>query len=163
MVITTRSQGTQNKFMWQPSRKGQVNKLAANGLSFASQVWREFFKSSPMQQNKWKPGSLFPSDWIPPDAKMNPHVNGKGWRFLTKPRILNGELLCATCSYNSWNWKIVRLHVINVGELWTLWWYHIAQLDKEKAEHTGQRNQFFTSAWSLMKNTEKLVNYWKNA
>ena len=51
MVITTRSQGTQNKFMWQPSRKGQVNKLAANGLSFASQVWREFFKSSPMQQN----------------------------------------------------------------------------------------------------------------
>ena len=39
----------------------------------------------------------------------------------------------------------------------------IAQLDKEKAEHTGQRNQFFTSAWSLMKNTENLVNYWKNA
>ena len=51
MVITTRSQGTQNKFMWQPSRKGQVNNLAANGLSFVSQVWREFFKSSPMQQN----------------------------------------------------------------------------------------------------------------
>ena len=51
MVITTRSQGTHNKFMWQRSRKGQVNKLAANGLSFASQVWREFFKSSPMQQN----------------------------------------------------------------------------------------------------------------
>ena len=71
--------------MWQPSRKGQVNKLAANGLSFASQVWREFKKVLQCNKTNESLDHFFPLTEYPQMRKWILMSMEKDGGFLPNP------------------------------------------------------------------------------